>query len=193
MRHLRALRQVWRHQRGFGGGDALRCGTLVSHPLMLQRATTAYLSSFRLAKKIRCIHSGLLRPWLRRPCPCGHAAPQFGSGQTRERKAHALTSDFLIPLASSDLQVCGSANVPFSSERALRIAMRRGIHFVPEAISSAGAVLADSLEFYDPDVFYGVREPQPVRRPLPFLISLSTSEQAQLRSFALEASLGIKL
>lgn len=59
-------------------------------------------------------------------------------------------------------QVCGSANVPFSSERALRTAMCRGIHFVPEAISSAGAVLADSIEFYDPDLFYGTRNPQPV-------------------------------
>lgn len=49
--------------------------------------------------------------------------------------------------------VCGASNLPFASEKALEIISKRKIVFVPEAISSAGAVLQDSIERYSPQNF----------------------------------------
>lgn len=43
--------------------------------------------------------------------------------------------------------VVGAANVPFSCEEARQITNNRGIIFVPEYITSAGAIIVDSLEW----------------------------------------------
>jgi leucine dehydrogenase len=68
--------------------------------------------------------------------------------------------DFLVPCANSlaitedvakefpeGVKYCiGAANSPFASEQARSIFDQRGIMHVPESISSAGAILADSVE-----------------------------------------------
>lgn len=46
--------------------------------------------------------------------------------------------------------IVGAANIPFSNEEARHITNSRGIIFVPEYITSAGAIIVDSLEWsYD--------------------------------------------
>lgn len=69
-------------------------------------------------------------------------------------------SDFLVPCANSlaiteevannfpeGLKYCvGAANSPFSNEKARKIFDERGVMHIPESISSAGAILADSVE-----------------------------------------------
>mmetsp|Transcript_14851 Transcript_14851/g.25137 ORF Transcript_14851/g.25137 Transcript_14851/m.25137 type:complete len:1221 (+) Transcript_14851:276-3938(+) len=47
--------------------------------------------------------------------------------------------------------IVGAANVPFRSEEARTIAADRGIFFVPEYITSAGAIIVDSMEWCHDD------------------------------------------
>merc|ERR1719498_1429276 len=50
--------------------------------------------------------------------------------------------------------ILGATNLPFASAAAQRLAEReRGIQFVPEGITSAGAVIVDSVEQFDPSMF----------------------------------------
>lgn len=49
--------------------------------------------------------------------------------------------------------VVGATNLPFASPEAYTECVQRGILFVPEGISSAGAVIEDSVEFYANDEF----------------------------------------
>jgi leucine dehydrogenase len=49
--------------------------------------------------------------------------------------------------------VVGSSNAPFASPQALAVLEARGLTFVPEAISSAGAVLADSIKCFDAEAY----------------------------------------
>lgn len=51
----------------------------------------------------------------------------------------------------------GSCNAPFASDEAMRVLESRGIMYVHEAISSAGAVLCDSIERFDADTYDIVR------------------------------------
>lgn len=44
--------------------------------------------------------------------------------------------------------ICGAANLPFASPQAEEAWSKRGV-FVPESITSAGAVIADSIEHFD--------------------------------------------
>lgn len=68
--------------------------------------------------------------------------------------------DFLVPCANSlaiteevalnfpaGLKYCvGATNSPFASSEAKQTFDKRGIMHIPESISSAGAILADSVE-----------------------------------------------
>lgn len=53
--------------------------------------------------------------------------------------------------------IIGASNVPFRSAAALAAAEARGIVFVPEAVSSAGAVIVDSIEMYSPAAYRAER------------------------------------
>jgi len=78
--------------------------------------------------------------------------------------------DFLVPCANSlaitesvasnfpeGIKYCtGATNSPFENDAAKAIFASRGVSFVPESISSAGAILADSVEWYDIDLYQQV-------------------------------------
>mmetsp|Transcript_36 Transcript_36/g.108 ORF Transcript_36/g.108 Transcript_36/m.108 type:complete len:660 (-) Transcript_36:423-2402(-) len=78
-------------------------------------------------------------------------------------------TDFLVPCANSlaitediatnfpeGIRFCtGATNSPFAEE-AKEIFAERGVFHVPESISSAGAILADSVEWYDLDLYQTV-------------------------------------
>lgn len=55
--------------------------------------------------------------------------------------------------------VVGSANVPLSKPDVLDSLLAKSITFIPESISSAGAIICDSIEFYAPSIFKQV-DPQ---------------------------------
>jgi len=83
----------------------------------------------------------------------------------------ATPCDFLVPCANSlaitedvasnfpvGLRFCtGATNQPFASPRAQEIFARRGVFHVPESISSAGAILADSVEWHDVNLYRTVQ------------------------------------
>lgn len=75
--------------------------------------------------------------------PCDVFVPCAGSLVIDEAVAKALKANLII----------GSANSPFASPGARNMTDSRGIFFVPESISSAGAILADSIEWVDQDAF----------------------------------------
>ena len=57
-------------------------------------------------------------------------------------------------LASSSTQIIvGATNLPFSSPVAENIFLQTGKMFIPEGISSAGAVIVDSIEHHDTETF----------------------------------------
>ena len=73
----------------------------------------------------------------------------------------ATPCDALVPCSASGLltaerskqlkctAIVGATNLPFESEEARRVAeAERGVTFVPEGLSSAGAVVVDSIEYY---------------------------------------------
>mmetsp|Transcript_36407 Transcript_36407/g.41853 ORF Transcript_36407/g.41853 Transcript_36407/m.41853 type:complete len:870 (-) Transcript_36407:242-2851(-) len=79
--------------------------------------------------------------------------------------------DFLVPCANSlaitekvaatfpeGIRFCtGATNSPFASAQAQDIFSARGVYHVPESISSAGAILADSVEWQDRDLYQTVQ------------------------------------
>jgi len=78
--------------------------------------------------------------------------------------------DFLVPCANSlaitediaasfpeGIKFCtGATNSPFATAEAKSIFAKRGVYHVPESISSAGAILADSVEWYDINLYQTV-------------------------------------
>lgn len=78
--------------------------------------------------------------------------------------------DFLVPCANSlaitedvaasfpeGVKFCtGATNSPFATAEAKSLFAERGVFHVPESISSAGAILADSVEWYDIDLYQTV-------------------------------------
>jgi len=79
--------------------------------------------------------------------------------------------DFLVPCANSlaitedvatnfpeGIKFCtGATNSPFATAKAKQIFGARGVYHVPESISSAGAILADSVEWYDIHLYQTVQ------------------------------------
>ena len=84
--------------------------------------------------------------WRRHRVDC--FVPCSISGVIDLATAEALRADLVI----------GAANLPFASPEARRAVLDRGILVVSEAISSAGAILVDSVEQFDPR---GYREQAP--------------------------------
>ena len=82
----------------------------------------------------------------------------------------STSCDFLVPCANSlaitedvaanfpnDIKYCtGATNSPFASQSAKDVFSDRGVSHVPESISSAGAILADSVEWCDIDLYQTV-------------------------------------
>ena len=78
--------------------------------------------------------------------------------------------DFLVPCANSlaiteevarnfpdGIKYCvGATNSPFANDAARNIFDKRGVMHIPESISSAGAILADSVEWYDINLYQTV-------------------------------------
>lgn len=80
-----------------------------------------------------------------------------------------LDFDVLVPCSVSGLldedtvqrvkcgSICGASNLPFATSKARDMAMERGLLFVPESITSAGAVIIDSIEAFDRPSFISSR------------------------------------
>ena len=82
----------------------------------------------------------------------------------------STSCDFLVPCANSlaitedvatnfpeGIKYCtGATNSPFASQAAKDVFATRGVSHVPESISSAGAILADSVEWCDIDLYQTV-------------------------------------
>lgn len=82
--------------------------------------------------------------------------------------------DFLVPCANSlaiteevasnfpdGIKYCvGATNSPFANEKAKEIFDKRGIMHIPESISSAGAILADSVEWSNINLYQTVEPPK---------------------------------
>ena len=82
--------------------------------------------------------------------------PCSASGLLTPERAAELRCEFFV----------GATNLPFQSEAAREVAEReRGVKFVPEGISSAGAVIVDSIEHYARADFVAA-PPQQVRSGL---------------------------
>jgi len=65
-------------------------------------------------------------------------------------------SGLITPEIADNLQckyIVGSANVPLSNPHVLDALQTKSITFIPESISSAGAIICDSIEFYAPSIF----------------------------------------
>ncbi|AOX03623.1 hypothetical protein BJP34_33085 [Moorena producens PAL-8-15-08-1] len=65
-------------------------------------------------------------------------------------------SGLITPAIADSLQckyIVGSANVPLSEPFVLNLLQAKSLTFIPESISSAGAVICDSIEFYCPSIF----------------------------------------
>jgi leucine dehydrogenase len=69
------------------------------------------------------------------PCSCSNIVD--------EELAHELRCDVLA----------GASNLPFRTVEARKIVESRGIVFVPECITSAGAIILDSVEMYDNEAY----------------------------------------
>lgn len=90
-----------------------------------------------------------------------HRAALPGCTNVSDREWRKLECDVLVPCAVSGFldeataaalrcsAVVGATNVPFKCDEAKRLLESRGIAFIPESVSSAGAVLVDSIEHHD--------------------------------------------
>lgn len=75
---------------------------------------------------------------------CDAIVPCSASGLYTTERAAELNCAFLV----------GATNLPFASEEARDVAEgERGVIFVPEGITSAGAVIVDSIEHFANDAF----------------------------------------
>ena len=78
--------------------------------------------------------------------PCDVFVPCSISGLITHEVANYLQCKYVV----------GSANVPISSSDVLDSLLAKSITFIPESISSAGAIICDSIEFYAPSIFQQV-------------------------------------
>jgi leucine dehydrogenase len=65
--------------------------------------------------------------------------------------SHTLTEDRVRELKCT--KIVGATNLPFATPKARTMAEEAGITFIPESVSSAGAVIGDSIEHFDRDAF----------------------------------------
>ena len=81
-----------------------------------------------------------------------------------------VAHDILVPCCASGVitaeavpkmttkVIVGATNIPFESTAAHRASEERGIVFIPDMLSSAGAVLADSIEHYSASEYQSARD-----------------------------------
>mmetsp|Transcript_40925 Transcript_40925/g.123954 ORF Transcript_40925/g.123954 Transcript_40925/m.123954 type:complete len:897 (+) Transcript_40925:31-2721(+) len=82
--------------------------------------------------------------------PCDALVPCSASGLLTAERAGQLQCEAIV----------GATNLPFASEEAQAVAERElGITFVPEGITSAGAVIVDSIEYWANDAFSAAAPP----------------------------------
>merc|ERR1711934_661878 len=65
--------------------------------------------------------------------------------------SHTLTEERVADLKCKI--IVGATNLPFATPEARSLASKLGITFIPESVSSAGAVIGDSIEHFDRDAF----------------------------------------
>ncbi|KAL3787355.1 hypothetical protein HJC23_004380 [Cyclotella cryptica] len=87
-----------------------------------------------------------IKDWARTPCdflvPCANSL--------------AITEDVAANFPAGIKYCVGATNSPFANDKAREIFEKRGVMHIPESISSAGAILADSVEWYDIDLYQTV-------------------------------------
>ena len=87
-------------------------------------------------------------------------------------------SGLITPEIADSLQcnyIVGSANVPLSKPDVLDLLQAKSITFIPESISSAGAIICDSVEFYSPEIFKEVN-PQHIYQFVEEIVSEKTQQ-----------------
>ncbi|MEO1273207.1 MAG: glutamate dehydrogenase, partial [Myxococcota bacterium] len=87
--------------------------------------------------------------------------------------SHLITETIAAELPSR--LVISGANAPFATPKALAILRERGVVVVPDAISNAGAVIADSIEHFNGPSWRACTQPEQVYSFVDTLIGLKTS------------------
>jgi leucine dehydrogenase len=87
--------------------------------------------------------------------------------------SHLITEEMAAELPSR-LLIAG-ANAPFATPEALAIVRQRGVVAVPDAISNAGAVIADSIEHFNGAAWRACADPEQVYAFVDTLVGLKTS------------------
>ena len=90
--------------------------------------------------------------------------------------SHTLTEDRVRQLKCKT--IVGATNLPFATPEAKSMAVQMGITFIPESVSSAGAVIGDSIEHFDRDAFANA-EPSDVYEFARAAVAAKTSETVQ--------------
>jgi leucine dehydrogenase len=132
-------RRFFVHGTGGVGANLARLiaeggGTVLTYDLFPERAALP-----------GCINlSHLADPWV---VECDVFAPCSDSNLITESVAARLNCQW----------IAGSANVPIASQQASQTLAQRSIRFVPEALTSAGAVICDSVEQYNPTAFFNAQ------------------------------------
>lgn len=111
---------------------------------MAEKGATVYTIDMdpERANISRCINiSGIDTPWF--TIPCDAIVPCSKSGLFTAEIAAKIDTKAII----------GATNLPFLTDEAYSIAESRGVCYIPEGVSSAGAVIADSVEHFDKEGF----------------------------------------
>lgn len=123
-----------------------------------------------------------------------------------------IECDALVPCSISGLitpeiasllncrYIVGSANLPLSEDLITNILNSKSILFIPEAISSAGAIISDSVEFYNPSIFkeinpefiYSFIQELVRKKTQEFLVEQKTREESYIQVLSELSSLAEK-
>ena len=98
-------------------------------------------------------------------------ADVHGCTNVSDKKWWEVEHDVLVPCCSSGIIthdiveemngtkiIVGATNIPFASDSVLHSAVQKKMVFVPDMLSSAGAVLADSIEHYSKSEYHTARD-----------------------------------
>jgi len=119
-----------------------KVGTIVAQELIARGAKTVQTCDLDMDRALSIAGSVPITDWSTTPCdvliPCANSL--------------AITEDIATHFPEG-LEFCvGATNSPFAG-KARDILASKGVSFVPESISSAGAILADSVEWTDRPLF----------------------------------------
>lgn len=90
--------------------------------------------------------------------------------------SHTLTEERVADLKCKI--IVGATNLPFATPEARSLASKLGITFIPESVSSAGAVIGDSIEHFDRDAFANA-EPSDVYEFARAAVACKTAETVE--------------